>query len=113
MSAQLPRSCAWRGLGGRPNPAPQEDTTLDQQLQRIAAAHHGRVALYTHNLKTGQTASLSPDLPVKTASTIKMGILLDAAEQIRSGDATLAERLAFAHNKTPSSSNGVSRQTAI
>lgn len=74
-------------------PAPQEDTVLDQQLQSIAAAHHGRVALYAHNLKTGQTASLSPNLPVKTASTIKMGILLDAAEQIRAGRATLAERL--------------------
>jgi len=78
---------------GAQTPAPQEDTTLEQQLQSIAAAHHGRVALYAHNLKTGQTASLAPDLPVKTASTIKLGILLDAAEQIRSGHATLAERL--------------------
>jgi beta-lactamase class A len=74
-------------------PTPQEDAALDQQLQSIANAHHGRVALFAHNLKTGQTASLSPDLPVKTASTIKLGILLDAAEQIRSGHATLAERL--------------------
>jgi beta-lactamase class A len=74
-------------------PTPQEDAALDQQLQSIASAHHGRVALFAHNLKTGQTASLSPDLPVKTASTIKLGILLDAAEQIRSGHATLAERL--------------------
>jgi beta-lactamase class A len=73
--------------------APQEDAALDRQIQSIAAAHHGRVALYARNLKTGQTASLSPDLPVKTASTIKMGILLDAAEQIHSGHATLAERL--------------------
>lgn len=71
----------------------QEDTALDQQLQSIAAAHHGRVAVYAHNLKTGQIASIAPDLPVKTASTIKLGILLDAAEQIRSGQATLAERL--------------------
>ena len=74
-------------------PSTAEDAALDQQIQAIAAAHHGHVAVYAHNLKTGQTASLSPDLPVKTASTIKMGILLDAAEQIRSGHATLAERL--------------------
>ncbi|HEY6489244.1 MAG: serine hydrolase [Terracidiphilus sp.] len=74
-------------------PTPQEDSALDQQLQSIAAAHHGRVALFAHNLKTGQTASLSSDLPVKTASTIKMGILLDAAEQTRAGHASLAERL--------------------
>ena len=73
--------------------AQHEDTALDQQLQAIAAAHHGHVALYAENLKTGQTASVSPDLPVKTASTIKMGILLDAAEQIRAVKATLDERL--------------------
>jgi beta-lactamase class A len=71
----------------------QEDVALDQQLESVASAHHGHVALFAHNLKTGQTASLSPDLPVKTASTIKMGVLLDAAEQIRSGHATLDERL--------------------
>ncbi len=75
------------------SPVPQEDTHLDQQLQAIAAEHHGHVALYAHNLKTGQTASLSPDLAVKTASTIKLGILLDAAEQIRAGKATLSESL--------------------
>ena len=71
----------------------QEDSALDLQLQAIATAHHGHVAFYAHNLKNGKTASLSQDLPVKTASTIKMGILLDAAEQIRAGKATLAERL--------------------
>jgi beta-lactamase class A len=73
--------------------ASEEDVALDRRLESIAAEHHGRVALYAHNLKTGSVASLSPDLPVKTASTIKLGILLDAAEQIRSGRATLDERL--------------------
>ena len=75
------------------SPALHEDRELDQQIAAIAAAHHGHVALYAHNLKTGLTASLTPDLPVQTASVIKMGILLDAAEQIRAGRATLAERL--------------------
>src|SRR6202044_2753887 len=70
----------------------QEDPQLDQQLQSIAAAHHGMVAVYAHNLKTGQTASLTPDQPVKTASVIKMGILLDAAEQIRAGQASLSDK---------------------
>src|SRR5579864_9156378 len=74
-------------------PALQEDQLLDQQLQSIAAAHHGKLAVYAHNLRTGQTASLAPDLPVKTASIIKLGILLDAAQQIRAGKATLDEKL--------------------
>ncbi len=75
----------------------QEDRQLDTQLQAIAAAHHGKLALYAQNLRTGQTASFSPDLPVKTASTIKLGILLDAAEQIRAGRATLVEKLILEH----------------
>lgn len=73
--------------------ASPEDALLDHELQSIAAAHHGKVALYAENLKTGQTASLSADEPVKTASAIKLGILLDAAEQIRAGKATFDERL--------------------
>jgi beta-lactamase class A len=71
----------------------REDKQLDLQLQSIAAAHHGMVAVYAHNLKTGDTASLDPDEAVKTASVIKMGILLDAAEQIRAGQASLEEKL--------------------
>src|SRR6202789_1356544 len=71
----------------------QEDAPLDQQLKSIAAAHQGRVALFAHNLKTGVIASLEPDEAVQTASVIKLGILLDAAEQIRAGKASLDERL--------------------
>ena len=71
----------------------QQDSQLDQQIKSIAAAHHGHVALYAHNLRTGQTASLLPDEPVQTASVIKMGVLLDAAEQIRAGQATFDERI--------------------
>jgi beta-lactamase class A len=71
----------------------QQDSQLDQLIKSIAAAHHGHVALYAHNLRTGQTASLMPDEPVQTASVIKMGVLLDAAEQIRAGQATFDERI--------------------
>jgi beta-lactamase class A len=74
-------------------PALQEDKQLDLQLASLAAGHRGKVAVYAQNLKTGQTASLNAVEPVKTASVIKIGILLDAAEQIRTGNATLEEKL--------------------
>jgi beta-lactamase class A len=94
LALPLAIACTAAGQGRVQTPAPtQEDAQLDRQLQTIAQAHHGHVALYAHNLKTGQTASLDPDLPVKTASVIKLGILLDAAEQIRASHATLAEKL--------------------
>jgi len=81
------------GLAAALSASAQQDPQLDQQIKSIAAAHHGQVALYAHNLRTSQTASLLPDEPVQTASVIKMGILLDAAEQIRAGYATLDERI--------------------
>jgi beta-lactamase class A len=86
----LPVSCI---AGQTSVPALQEDRDLESQLQTVAAAHHGKVTLFAHNLANGQTASLSADEPVKTASTIKMAVLLDAAEQIRAGKASLDEHL--------------------
>ena len=71
----------------------QQDSQLDQLIKSIAAAHHGHVAIYAHNLRTGQTASLLPDEPVQTASVIKMGVLFDAAEQVRAGQVTFDERI--------------------
>lgn len=81
-----------------PAQTPSDDVELSRQFRSIAAAHHGQVAVYAHNLRTGQSASLSPDLPVKTASVIKLGILLDAAEQIRAGHASLGEKLVLSHD---------------
>jgi beta-lactamase class A len=90
----------------------QEDTQLDQQLQTIAAGHHGKLAVYAHNLRTGQTASYVPDLAVKTASTIKLGVLLDAAEQIRAGKAALSEKLVLNHDNQVEGSGVLGQLTA-
>jgi beta-lactamase class A len=81
------------GTAAAQSPSSQEDTLLDQKIKAIADSHHGHLAVYASDQRTGQTASLLPDEPVQTASVIKMGILLDAAEQIRAGQATLDERL--------------------
>ncbi len=84
--------------------AGQNDAALNARLASIAAAHPGVVTLYARNLKTGQTAALKPDLPVQTASVIKLAILLDAAEAIRSGKATLSEKLVLQKdNQAPGS----------
>ncbi|HTX76079.1 MAG TPA: serine hydrolase [Terracidiphilus sp.] len=83
---------AWAQTSG------QEDAQLDREIAAIAQAYHGRVAVFAENLKTGETASFQPDMPVQTASTIKMGILLDAAEQLRAGHASLDEKLVLNHD---------------
>jgi beta-lactamase class A len=78
--------------------ASHEDVELDRTIAAISKAHHGRVAVFAQNLKTAATASYQPDLPVQTASTIKMGILLDAGEQLRAGRASLKEKLVLHHD---------------
>jgi beta-lactamase class A len=88
----------------RQHAVPGDDPQLDRQLQSIAAAHHGKVAVYAHDLRTGRTAALEADEPVKTASTIKLGILLDAAEQIRAGQASFDDKLTLTkENQAPGS----------
>jgi beta-lactamase class A len=64
-------------------PTPPVADPLTSELQAIAAAHHGKVALFAENLQTHRTVALSPDTPVQTASVIKLAILYEALEQIR------------------------------
>lgn len=104
--------CSSASLVRSQQPALKEDTQLDRQLQSIAAAHRGMVALYAHNLKTSETASIEPDEPVQTASTIKMGILLDAAEQIRAGKASFDEKLVLTKENQVQGSGVLGQLTA-
>ena len=67
--------------------------SLDAQVHAIAAEHHGDVALFAENLKTHETVAISPDMPVQTASVIKLTILYEALEQVRSGKAHFDDKI--------------------
>ena len=67
----------------------QDDSSLQATVDAIAAAHHGKVALFAEDLKTGQTVALDANTPVPTASVIKLTILYEALEQIREGETSL------------------------
>src|ERR1700679_3236437 len=64
---------------------PSLQSQLQSQVDQIAAQHHGQVAVYAKELKTGQTVALKADEPVQTASVIKLALLYEAMEQIRAG----------------------------
>ncbi len=78
-----------------PSGARAQDTSpaLAAQIQTIATAHHGDVALFAENLKTHETVAISPDTPVQTASVIKLAILYEALEQVRSGKAHFDDKI--------------------
>ncbi len=66
---------------------------LQKELETLAAQHKGKVALYAKNLKTGATVAIDPDVPVPTASVIKLSIMVEAFYQVKAGKHRLDERL--------------------
>jgi beta-lactamase class A len=76
--------------------AQSPSAALEKQVQAIAAEHHGDVALFAENLKTHETVAISPDTPVQTASVIKLTILYEALEQVRSGKAHFDDKITLA-----------------
>lgn len=69
------------------------DTSLQSKIEAMAAQHHGKLALYASNLKTGDTIAINPDTPVTTASVIKLPILVEAMEQVKAGKHKLDDKI--------------------
>jgi len=80
------------------------DATLETRLQEIAKAHHGKVALYATQLNTGRSVGMDADAVVQTASVIKLTILFEAMEQVRSGKAHWDDRITLASGDAVSGS---------
>jgi beta-lactamase class A len=72
------------------------DQPLQQRVEALAATHHGHVALFATDLKTGRQVAVDADRPVQTASVIKLTILYEAMEQVRDGKARWDEKLTLA-----------------
>ena len=75
--------------------AQSTSTSLGEEVRAIATAHHGDVALFAENLKTHETVTISADTPVQTASVIKLAILYEALEQVRSGKAHFDDKISL------------------
>lgn len=69
------------------------DISLQSKIEAMAAQHHGKLALYVSNLKTGDTIAISPDTPVSTASVIKLPMLVEAMEQVKAGKHKLDDKI--------------------
>lgn len=82
----------------------EDNQALLAHLQTLAEAHHGKVAFYAEDVKTGQTINLHADTPVQTASVIKLTVLYEALEQIRSGKVHFDDRITLRHSDQVSGS---------
>jgi beta-lactamase class A len=63
----------------------KQKTTLDERVRAAVSEFKGTVKLYAKNLDTGETYSLQGDDRVRTASTIKTAIMVEAFAEIAEG----------------------------
>lgn len=60
-------------------------SSLDQQVKSLVGSFKGKVSLFAKNLDTGETYALNPDERVRTASTIKIAVMIEAFARVNEG----------------------------
>jgi len=73
--------------------------TLDGRVRGEVAGFKGKVWLYAKNLDTGATYDLGGDTPVRTASTIKVAIMVEAFAQVAEGKRRWSDELILKKQK--------------
>jgi beta-lactamase class A len=68
-----------------------DTTALQKSVELLTSAHRGRVAVWAKNLTTGQTLAIDAEIPVKTASVIKLPIMIDAFLEVKDGKRRLTD----------------------
>lgn len=76
-----------------PTPAPTPPAWLDARVRSEVAAFSGNVSLFAKNLDTGATYSLNGDERVRTASTIKVAVMVEAFARVAEGRAKWTDEL--------------------
>jgi beta-lactamase class A len=91
----------------------QPDTAnlLDSKIKTKINGFNGHVSIYAKNLETGATYSLAGDEPVRTASTIKLPIMIECFAEAAEGKLDLAAPIKFTPEEKVSGS-GILRDLA-
>ncbi|HEY4425910.1 MAG TPA: serine hydrolase [Pyrinomonadaceae bacterium] len=84
-------------------PVPAQ-TALDDQVKPIVASFKGKVSLFAKNLDTGETYGLNPDERVRTASTIKIAVMIEAFARVAEGKAKWTDEVVLTKEKKVSGS---------
>jgi beta-lactamase class A len=66
---------------------------MEQQIESKISGFPGKVTLYAKNLDTGASFGIAPDEPVRTASTIKLPIMVECFFEVQRGALNWTERL--------------------
>ncbi len=84
--------------------AAQSQSTLDDRVKPIVASFKGKVSLFAKNLDTGETYGLNPDERVRTASTIKIAVMVEAFARVAEGKAKWTDEVVLTKEKKVSGS---------
>jgi beta-lactamase class A len=76
-----------------PRTAKAAPAWLDRRVRAEVAAFNGNVYLYAKNLDTGAVYSLNGEEPVRTASTIKVAVMVEAFARVAEGRAKWSDEL--------------------
>jgi beta-lactamase class A len=78
--------------------------SLDERVKPIVASFKGKVSLFAKNLDTGETYALNPDERVRTASTIKIAVMIEAFARVNEGKAKWTDEVVLTKEKKVSGS---------
>src|SRR5947209_12125612 len=78
---------------GQPQPPPSSTQTLDTRVRAEIAPFKGKVYLFAKNLDTGQEYSFNGDERVRTASTIKIAVMIEVFARVAEGKAKWTDEL--------------------
>jgi len=77
---------------------------LDEQVKNLVTPFKGKVSLYAKNLDTGETYALNGDERVRTASTIKIAVMIEAFARVSEGKAKWTDEVTLTKEKKVSGS---------
>ena len=77
----------------------QAQSPLDEQVKTLVSAFKGKVSLFAKNLDTGETYALNADERVRTASTIKIAVMIEAYARVAEGKLKWTDELVLTKEK--------------
>jgi beta-lactamase class A len=82
----------------------QTNKTLDARVRAEVAQFKGKVSLFARNIDTGAVYTLDGDNRVRTASTIKVAIMVEAFARVAEGKAKWSDEVVLTNSKKVSGS---------
>ncbi len=78
--------------------------SLDNEVKTLTGSFKGKVSLFAKNLDTGETYSFNPDDRVRTASTIKIAVMIEAFAHVNAGKIKWTDEVVLTKEKKVSGS---------